>query len=132
MIASKIPRYLLFALMLGFAVTVIMLSMFYGQYHWLAEEIVARSSAEHDSFLEVNFERRTRSQMADIAGSFALDVNVSDSAAVLQALNRSLTLDDGTVSGEAIAVAEGAVVEGIMKTSGRADPTEFVEKRHTE
>ena len=35
----------------------------------------------------------------------------------------------GTVSGDAIAVAEGAVVEGVMKTTGQADPTEFVEKR---
>ena len=35
----------------------------------------------------------------------------------------------GTVAGEAIAVAEGAVVEGVMKTSGPAKPTEFVEKR---
>jgi len=35
----------------------------------------------------------------------------------------------GTVSGEAIAVAEGAVVEGIMKTTGPAEPLEFVEKR---
>ena len=35
----------------------------------------------------------------------------------------------GTVTGEAIAVAEGAVVEGVMKTSGPADPLEFVEKR---
>ena len=35
----------------------------------------------------------------------------------------------GTVSGEAIAVAEGAVVEGVMKTTGPDDPTEFVEKR---
>lgn len=35
----------------------------------------------------------------------------------------------GTVSGEAIAVAEGAVVEGIMKTSGHQEPKEFVEKR---
>ena len=38
----------------------------------------------------------------------------------------------GTVSGEAIAVAEGAVVEGIMKTTGPADPVEFVEKRKTD
>jgi cytoskeletal protein CcmA (bactofilin family) len=38
----------------------------------------------------------------------------------------------GTVSGEAIAVAEGAIVEGIMKTTGRRDPTEFVEKRQSE
>ena len=38
----------------------------------------------------------------------------------------------GTVSGEAIAVAEGAVVEGIMKTTGQSEPTEFVEKRHSD
>jgi cytoskeletal protein CcmA (bactofilin family) len=35
----------------------------------------------------------------------------------------------GTVSGEAIAVAEGAIVEGVMKTTGRSDPQEFVQKR---
>ncbi len=35
----------------------------------------------------------------------------------------------GTVSGEAIAVAEGAVVEGVMQTTGRSDPQGFTEKR---
>jgi cytoskeletal protein CcmA (bactofilin family) len=35
----------------------------------------------------------------------------------------------GTVSAEAIAVAEGAVVEGIMKTTSHSEPTDFVEKR---
>lgn len=35
----------------------------------------------------------------------------------------------GTVTGEAIAVAEGAVVEGVMQTTGRSAPQEFVEKR---
>lgn len=35
----------------------------------------------------------------------------------------------GTVTGEAIAVAEGAVVDGVMKTTGRESPQEFVEKR---
>ena len=35
----------------------------------------------------------------------------------------------GTVTGEAIAVAEGAVVEGVMQTTDRAEPTGFVEKR---
>ena len=35
----------------------------------------------------------------------------------------------GTVTGEAIAVAEGAVVEGVMQTTGRAEPVGFVEKR---
>lgn len=35
----------------------------------------------------------------------------------------------GSVSGVAIAVAEGAVVEGTMQTSGRSDPVTFREKR---
>ena len=33
------------------------------------------------------------------------------------------------MTGEAIAVAEGAVVEGVMKTTGQSEPQEFVEKR---
>jgi len=45
-------------------------------------------------------------------------VEISDSARIT-----------GTVTGEAIAVAEGAVVEGIMKTTVQAEPVEFVEKR---
>ena len=38
----------------------------------------------------------------------------------------------GKVTGEAIAVAEGAVVEGQMKTTGRTEPVGFVEKRQTD
>jgi len=38
----------------------------------------------------------------------------------------------GTVTGEAIAVAEGAIVEGVMKTTGRSDLLEFKEKRQDE
>ena len=38
----------------------------------------------------------------------------------------------GKVTGEAIAVAEGAIVEGQMKTTGRTDPIGFVEKRESE
>lgn len=38
----------------------------------------------------------------------------------------------GTVTGAAIAVAEGAVVEGVMKTTSRSKPMEFVEKRQDE
>ena len=37
----------------------------------------------------------------------------------------------GTVTGEAIAVAEGAVVEGVMRTTGQSEPLEFVEKRES-
>lgn len=38
----------------------------------------------------------------------------------------------GTVSAAAIAVAEGAVVEGIMKTTSQSEPTEFIEKRQSD
>ena len=94
MIASKIPRYLLFALILGIGVTAIMLSMFYGQYRWLAGEIVARSSEEHDSFLEASFERSMRSRMGVIADGLLLDVDIDDSGAVLRRLNRALANDE--------------------------------------
>ena len=36
----------------------------------------------------------------------------------------------GTVTGEAIAVAEGAVVEGIMRTTSSEEPQSFTEKRN--
>ena len=38
----------------------------------------------------------------------------------------------GTVTGQAIAVAEGAVVEGVMKTTGNSEPQGYVEKRQDE
>lgn len=38
----------------------------------------------------------------------------------------------GTVTGAAIAVAEGAVVEGTMQTTGNREPTEFIEKRQAD
>jgi len=38
----------------------------------------------------------------------------------------------GSVTGEAIAVAEGAVVEGVMTTTGQSAPVEFVEKRQAD
>jgi len=37
----------------------------------------------------------------------------------------------GSVSGGAIAVAEGAVVEGVMKTTNQSEPLEFTEKRNS-
>ena len=94
MIARKLPRYLLLTLILGISVTIIMLSMFYGQYRWLAGEIVTRSSAEHDNFLQLSLERRARSEMTVIAEAFALHGNIGDSGEVLQILNRSLAGDE--------------------------------------
>jgi len=38
----------------------------------------------------------------------------------------------GTVSATAIAVAEGAVVEGVMKTTSQSEPIGFIEERQTD
>ena len=95
---SKSPRYILFALLLGISVTAIMLSMFYGQYRWLAGELVQRSAAEHDAFIEQNYERRVSTQMRVIAESFSTGVNTSESADVLRALN-SIIAANPTMSG---------------------------------
>ncbi len=38
----------------------------------------------------------------------------------------------GTVTADAIAVAEGAIVEGVMQTTGKSEPVEFVEKRKSD
>ncbi len=59
-----------------------------------------------------------------VAGHVEGDIIASDSVEITDSAKIM-----GTVSGEAIAVAEGAVVEGVMKTTGRAKPSEFVEKR---
>ena len=90
MIGSKIPRNLLLAMLLGTALAAIMLSMFYGQYRWLARDIVSASAAAHESFLRESVERRATAQLQEIAATFALSIDNEEPASVQQALNRVL------------------------------------------
>jgi diguanylate cyclase (GGDEF)-like protein/PAS domain S-box-containing protein len=94
MIGSKIPRYLLLVLTLGAGVAVVMLSMFYGQYRWLANEITSTSAAEHEAFLQASFERRVRAQLHDIADRMTVEVDWSRPASVREHLDRELALND--------------------------------------
>lgn len=48
-----------------------MLSVFYGQYQWLARQIVETSAAEYDELVRESFERRARAQMHAAAVDFA-------------------------------------------------------------
>jgi len=59
-----------------------------------------------------------------VAGHVEGDVTANEKVEITNSAKIS-----GTVTGEAIAVAEGAVVEGVMKTTGKAEPLEFIEKR---
>ena len=94
MVGSRIPRYLLFVLLLGTAVATIMLSMFYGQYRWLANEITTTSSAKHEAFLLDSYERLVRAQLHAVAEEFAADLDSNDPAQVSNLLNRALIEDD--------------------------------------
>jgi cytoskeletal protein CcmA (bactofilin family) len=59
-----------------------------------------------------------------ISGTVEGDIEASGSVEISNSARIS-----GTVSGASIAVAEGAIIEGVMRTTNRTDPHEFVEKR---
>jgi len=65
-----------------------------------------------------------RARTVIVAGTIDGDIDASGNVEITDSARIT-----GTVAGEAIAVAEGAVVQGVMKTTGRAEPVEFVEKR---
>ena len=96
MIGNRFPRYLLFGLAVGTAVAVIILSMFYGQYRWLANEITSSGAAEHEAFLRRNHEIGAQAQLSVIGDDLA--ARAENPAAVLTALNRALA-DNETLVG---------------------------------
>jgi diguanylate cyclase (GGDEF)-like protein/PAS domain S-box-containing protein len=66
-----LPRYLILASTLALVVVGILLSMFYGQYRWLADGIVDASVQQHNTSLEASFERRARGALHRIADELA-------------------------------------------------------------
>jgi len=98
MIGYRIPRYLLFVLTLGVSVAVIILSMFYAEYRWLAKEITTTSATEHAEFLKADFEKLASIQMHATAHFVSDGFDPIDSAAVMTALNRALA-DNDTMAG---------------------------------
>jgi PAS domain S-box-containing protein len=97
MIGRVLPRYLILAAALTLVVIGAMLSLFYGQYRWLATDIVARSVEEHDAILEGSFEGRARAQLHRIADSVAASVDQKDSASI------SLLLEDAIIDNDNLA-----------------------------
>ena len=73
---------------------------------------------------EGNWKGTIKATSVIVAGSIEGDIDASGHVEITNSARI-----DGTVTGEAIAVAEGAVVQGVMRTTGRAEPVEFVEKR---
>ena len=96
MIGSRIPRFFLYATVLGVIVAGVMLSMFYGQYRWLANQIVATSFEEHRTLLEASYERRMRAQLHAIANDLPIDSG-ADPDALRDALIQSLSKLPGLI-----------------------------------
>ena len=89
MIGNRTPRLLLLAVALGVAVSGVMLSVFYGQYRWLADQIVDASSAEYNELAEANFEQQARSRL-QIAANVFLDLSDGEqSSGIYLKLNTS-------------------------------------------
>ena len=91
MIGSRIPRLLLHAIALGIAGAAVMLSLFYGQYWWLANQIESVSYEEHSSLLEASFERRSRADLHAVAHRLPASLADIDTNTIHQELNRALT-----------------------------------------
>ena len=64
MIGKKTPRLLVLAVALGIVASGILLSVFDGQYRWLANEIVETGSSEFDQIMQSEFELVAQAQLA--------------------------------------------------------------------
>jgi diguanylate cyclase (GGDEF)-like protein/PAS domain S-box-containing protein len=93
MIGSRIPRLWLLAALLGVGAALMMLALFFGQYRWLANQIVATSTEEHLAFVRGSFERRARSRIHAVSDALPFDIAEDDADAFLLALNRALSED---------------------------------------
>ena len=102
-----VPRHVLVALLLGVALTAILLALFYGQYRQLAEDMVETSSAEHDAFLRENFQNQSRDQLIDIAATFN---GYRSPESLLPTLRNALAESDA-LTGLRYVAADGTIVE---------------------
>ena len=90
MIGNKLPQNLLSGLALGVGVGAIMLALSYGQYHWLAGELVSSSAAEHEVFLRASFERRMRAQLHGMADRVAAEMHADNTGRLSLILDRMI------------------------------------------
>ncbi|MDH3362811.1 MAG: EAL domain-containing protein [Gammaproteobacteria bacterium] len=95
MVGSRFPRVWLFAVVLGAIAAVVMLSMFYVQYRWLANQIVRTGSEQHYAFMQDNFELGARSRITAVADTLPVEGAEDDASALALALKLALETSDG-------------------------------------
>lgn len=90
MIGKRIPRLFLLAVTLGVIGTGFTLAVFYGQYKWMANRLVAVSSAEFTSRAEAAFERQSTLQLQDAAVAIAAAAATGEPRKISTSLNTIL------------------------------------------
>ena len=110
MIGKKLPQNLISGLALGVCVGGIMLALFYGQYRWLASELVNTSAAEHEVVLRQSFERRFRAQMHELADFIAAELESNDQQPLAQVLERMIANNEA-LFGLRVVVDDSAPVQ---------------------
>ncbi len=115
MTGRVLPRYVILVSTLILVVIGVMLSIFYGQYRWLANGIVSSSVEQHDVSESASFERQARGQLHRIADSLAA-TEIDDEGGQLQVLNQGIAANDDLVGlrfehADGSSVQAGQVVE---------------------
>ncbi len=109
MSSKSLPKFLLMASAVAAVVTAVMLSVFFLQYRWLADEITSTSAAEHNAFLAESFERRARSDMHRIADDLVETGALASRDATLRVLNEAIA-DNPSLVGIVFRGANGVVL----------------------
>lgn len=98
MIGNRTPRLFLLAVVIGIAVFGVMLSVFYGQYQWLANQLIDASSEKYNIRAEASFEQQAQTQLLIAADSLNDAVRSDRVADIFLALNTVL-IDNENLTG---------------------------------
>ncbi len=110
MIGNKTPRLLLLAVALGVAVSGIMLSVFYGQYQWLASQLVDASSTAYSQRVEASFEQQAHFQLQIAAGDLAVAAVDAEAREIFLALN-TILIENEDLTGARFVDTSGHIFE---------------------
>ena len=129
MIGKKTPHLLLLAVALGVIASGILLSVFDGQYRWLADEIVETGSSEFDQILESEFEVVAQAQLEVAAMGIQQAVKNGRANDIYRALNTAL-IENETLTGLRLVDASGQVHEvgSIPRSDDTLEPTWFEQR----
>ncbi len=106
MSSTRLPRFLLLAAAVAAVVTAVMLSLFFTQYRWLADEITTTSAAAHNDFLAESFERRARADLHGLADDI-IEATSADSPGDVLPLMEDALDDHASLVGIAFEYANG-------------------------